>query len=76
MREAIFEHLFMNGTTFKTPSEITPPFFQLLNLQDAEQTIMSSMSRIWFYYLEAEVAKQAYYSLMQYQPLKAAKALA
>ena len=37
---------------------------------------MSSMSRIWFYYLEAEVAKQAYYALMQYQPLKAAEALA
>ena len=66
----------MNGTTFKIPSEITPPFFQLLNLQDAEQTNMGSMARIWFYYLEAEVAKQAYYSLMQYQPLKAAKALA
>ena len=72
----IFEHFFMNGTTSKIPSEITPPFFLLLYLQDAKQTIMGSMSRIWFYYLEAEVAKQAYYSLMQYQPLKAAKALA
>ena len=38
---------------------------------------MSSMSGVWFYYLEeAEVAKQAYYALMQYQPLKAAEALA
>ena len=72
----IFKHLFMDGTKLKIPSEITPPFFQLLNLQDAKQTIMSSMSRVWFYYLEAEVAKQAYYALMQYQPLKAAEALA
>ena len=68
----------MDGTKLKVSSEITPPFFQLLNLQDAEQTIMSSMSRIWFYYLEAEVAKQAYLLFSHAVPasLKAAEALA